>query len=345
MSTPSATRPRILPGDDLDADNAAIREAYERADAAIQALKGFEASIERSCRDAAKAFYDSGTPAGRTEAGPQQATEELLAMRVAVREPLSVRRRALLYRYVQECAKHFDRRYGLRVDERELGDEPLEFSGKDGGFEGYVQHVTGAADLQRGLRAGTSIRSVSLEGEGLAELERYADSREDDGVPERPDPEGYLVPVSEMMLRLHRAMDEMRPRTAAVRQLIKRAGRIHTRYGKTWADFGGCFERTYEERFMAKAPNGWLPEVGRMVGQFVRVREAIREDRGILPTALPVPPWAQRRRYELGMDELPSNGDRPRVVTGFSVYKNGKCRVHFADDVELVAFADYYAQG
>jgi hypothetical protein len=219
----------------------------------------------------------------------------------------------------------------------------MAFSGKEGGFEGYVQRVTGAADLQRGLRAGTSIRSVSLEGEGLAELERYADSREDDGVPERPDPEGYLVPVSEMQLRLHRAMDEMRPRTAAVRQLIQRAGRIHTRYGKTWADFDGCFERTYDERFMA--PFGWLTEVGRMVGQFVRVREAIREDRDVQPTALPVPPWAQRRRYELGMEELPSHGDRPRVVTGFSVYKNGKCRVHFADDVELVAFADYYAQG
>ena len=358
MSRPAATSTpdRVSPGDDQEADEAAIREAHERAVSGAQALKILEASVERVCWDAAKAVYDAEARADGLGAGPRQATEELLAMRAAMREPLSGRRANLVSQYYEQCAKHFQRRYGLRIEARELGDEPLEFSSLEGDFEGYVQRVTDAADLRGGLPWGTSIRRISLEGEGLSRLGRRADDRDAGGAPERPDPERYFVPVSEMRLRLHRAMGEMRPRAAAVRQLVQRAGHIRPRYGKTWADFDGCFERTYgrstspEERFMAKAPNGWLPEVGRMVGQFVRVREAIREDRDIQPTALPVPPWAQRRRYELGLEELPGGGaephrDRPRSVTGFSVYRNGKCRIHFADEVELLAFADYYSQG
>ena len=341
MSTPE----QIFPGDDQKADEAAIRAEYYRAAGGLRALSGAERSVEAAVSDAERALADSGAPY------EEQALEEKRAIRTAMRAPLGLRRRQVLTGYYQRVASHFQERYGLRIDITRLGDEWLEYGGLEGAFEGYVQRVTGHADLASGNRPGVAIGSVALDGTGLAQIAQHDPCPDDEDAPEWPDPEGYLVPVSEMELRVHRAIGEVRPRTAAVRQLIERAALIRSRYGKTWADFEGCFNRTYgrshspDERFMA--PGAWLPEVGRMVGQFVRVREAAREDRGVEPTALPVPAWADRRRYELGTEELPARGDTPRgaaprSVTGFSVYKNGKCRIHFPDEVELAAFADYY---
>ena len=115
-------------------------------------------------------------------------------------------------------------------------------------------------------------------------------------------PAAFLLSAWDVRDRASDKLGQVTPRQAAVIQLTAAVQRLGaTRSGKTWTEFS-CGFAAHHDGMLERS--GLLETIGRAAGQFERVREAIRLDRPVEPTALPVPEWARRRRYAPGNHEI-----------------------------------------
>ena len=330
--SPSSLEPSqpVFPGDDAVADAAALRLAFERVGGALAGIRRIEADVEAACEH-------PFSPLDTVELGPDAFSEgaraEICQLRGDLRQAVSQRRKRVLRAYYHECAQHYVRRYGVALTGFDLAPELQDFDSAEDSFERYARQLADRRDLREHLAFGTSLRAVAFSGAGIETLMEAGDRAER---PERPSPSAFVLSAWDVRDRASDKLAQVTPRQAAVIQLTAAVQRLGaTRSGKTWTEFSCGFAARHDgvlER------SGLLGTIGRAAGQFERVREAIRLARPARPTALPVPEWASRRRYAPGSHDI-AGGE---VVVRFTAYKNGKCRLHFADAAEAHAFRDYY---